>query len=240
VSNFSALPVSPYDPNTPDYDPQTLSLDEVIKQGMLGALLETFVAMPAKIVAIVGEQQVDIQPLTQTHYKFNAAATDRPIIRGVPVCMAVGTNYSIKLPIAVGDLGIALMADRSIDPYLQGDGSATYDPADIRVHDYNDAMFLPGLPTYSTQTQDGTTDLVVTNGESQGRFLANGKVQFKNQSQELLDLFDQVLSQLSTLVNDISIATVGPTGGPLLNAADFVPIGASLMAIQTSLSTLKV
>lgn len=250
MSSFSAPEVSPYDPSVPDLAPETLPLDEVIKQAIGGAMLDTHVWMPAQIVAIAGNQKVDIQPLPQTRYTFGQTPSNRPVLKGVPVSMPSSATYSIKLPLAVGDNGIALFADRSLDAFLASDGTLPYDPQDARAHDLNDAVFIPGLPTYSAQTTDSTTDLVITNQvagggtQSQIRVLANGKVQIKNGTVELLALVDALMSNYQQLLTAlealICVSPLGPAPISVATVAALQQVGVAAQQIQTQFDTLKV
>lgn len=244
MSGYTAPLSSPYDPSIPDYEPETPSLGAVIQQIVDNATLELCVCQPAKIVAINDVQNVNIQPLPQTTYSTTNIPQDRPIIHHVPVWMPRGKNYHIKLPIAVGDTGLALFLDRCIDPLMASDGTATYDPGDVRRHDYNDPVFIPGASTFVNQLTDTTSDLVLHNGEAEMRLLQNGTVQIKNNGQELVDLLNQTLTQLGTFIQNLQTAMVLTPLGPapfLASAiAQFVQTQTQLSQIQSNLGTLKV
>ena len=244
MTTYSAPPVSPYDPSMPNLAPETPELEDLLRSTVLNAMRNTNVCMPAKIVAVSANQTVDLQLLPQTRYAANASATDKRIVYNVPVAMAVSGAYSVKLPIAVGDTGLAFFADRSLDNYLASDGTKTYDPADTRMHHLGDAVFLPGLPTTSQQTQDSTSDLVITNGKMQLRLRQDGKVQLKNGTQELLAILDQVLSnQLSLLqtlqTNTFTLTALGPQGFIATTITALAQLQSQLQTLQTNLETLK-
>jgi hypothetical protein len=245
---YDAPATDDFNPDLPDDDTTTLPLDEVIRLAIEAKTMGLRVCQPAKVTAVSGEQKVDLQLLLQVRYISEDSAIDQPVIQNVPVSMPMGANYSIKLPVAVGDVGWCIFCDRSMDTFLASDGSTTVDPSDARQHHVSDPIFVPGLPTFSTQTQDGTTDLVVTNGQGQVRVLANGKVQLKNQTQEALNLLDQLITALSNIVSAFTTAapaiTIGAPTGPLpLNPALVSALsGASttLATVQANLATLKV
>jgi hypothetical protein len=117
--------------------------------------------LPASVVKVRGNQQVDIQPLLQRFYKDGALVT-LPVVQNVPVQMPRGTNYGIKYPISEGDTGIALFCERSLDAWLVAGGLV--DPADSRTHDLSDAVFIPGLYPLNAQATGAATDLVIKNG----------------------------------------------------------------------------
>lgn len=221
---------NPYDPNTPDLQPETPPLDQIIQSAIIAAMMKMRVHMPGKIVKKSGNNKVDIQPLIQTRYT-NGDVVNLPVIQNVPVGMPQGQDYSIKLPIKVGDTGHILFSDRSLDIWKVGDGGIT-DPQDSRIHDMTDAVFIPGLVTFSEQIVDDTDDLVLTNGEAQIRLLSDGtfKIQNTGQSQELITI---LLSLLDTLMNNtFTLTMLGPE--PFIASTI-----TALTQINTNLSKLK-
>lgn len=231
---------SDFDPNLPDEIDQSPTLDEVIRIAVEEGGLRLRVCQPARVTEVTGEQEVTVQPLLKVLYPFESTPVDLTPILKVPVCMPGGAGWSIKMPVAVGDVGWIMVADRSIDAFMASAGTDPVDPADTRQHHIQDAIFFPGAFTTGAQTQDGTTDLVLTNGTSQLRVRSDGKFQVKNDAQELLNLVDQLLQQVTTLINTTAASSTAAGGGPLLNAAAFPPIAQAVAVIQTNLATLKV
>jgi hypothetical protein len=240
-----------FDPNLPDDEPSTLPLDEVIRQAIEGRALTLRVCQPAKIAAIVGEQLVDVQPLFKVRYRNAAQPEEQAVIHRVPVSMPMGANYSIKLPIAVGDVGWCVFADRAMDAFMADtwDGSSTVDPANTRCHHITDPIFIPGLASTAHQTQDGTTDLVISCGPAQVRVRQDGKLQLKNSSAELLGLVDQLLAALGTLLSAFTAAapalvTSTAPGNPApMNptlATAITTAHTTISTVQSSLDTMKV
>lgn len=175
--SYDAPDINPYDQQTIDYDSATPPFDEIIRQGILGHQLLLRVMLPAMIVKVVSEQTADVQPMFQTRMA-DGTLKNLSIIHNVPVSMIMGDDYYIKVPIAVGDTGYILCADRSMDAWLASQGDQIVDPADTKQHDLEDAMFVPGLVPTANQTEDGTTDLVTSNGEAVHRIRKDGSFQF--------------------------------------------------------------
>lgn len=202
MTQFKQVYDNPYDPNTIDYQGQTLNQASVIKQAIETALMNVSTWLPAVVTKVRGNQQVDIQPLLQRRYTDQTVVA-LPIIQNVMVSMQMGQNYSIKLPIAVGDTGIALFCQRSLDVWsVQG---GLVDPSDTRHHDLCDPVFIPGLYPFNAQTGDNTTDMVLTNGASQIRLLAEGLIKIKNDDYSL----NQVLQSLISAIKGLSIDVLG-------------------------------
>jgi hypothetical protein len=222
---------NPYDPNVDNVDSQTPPLDQIIVQAIATAMMKMRVYMPGQITQILGNQKVHVQPLLQTRYTNASSGSNLPVIQNVQVGMPMGQNYSIKLPISVGDQGHILFSDRSLDIWKNSAGGIV-DPQDSRTHDMTDAVFIPGLPTFSQQTNDTTTDLVLTAGQAQIRMAQSGGFKFLNlsQNQELITI---LLSLLDTLINKTFTST-------LLGPQPFIAVTQeALTTIQTNLETLK-
>lgn len=223
-------PFNPYDPNLIDYSPETPQLDQVINLAIRAALLNLRVHLPGKVTKVVGNQLVNVQPLIKSQY-IDGTVFDLPEIQNVPVSMPMGQNYSIKLPIAIGDIGNILFSDRSLDNWISGDGSSV-DSEDSRIHDITDAVFIPGLVTFSSQTQDETDDLVITNGKAQLRLEQGGmvKLQNLNSNEELITLLLSLLDLLQN--NTFTLTALGPQ--------PFIASTVTALAdIQAKLQTLK-
>lgn len=196
----------PYDPNSQSQQVQTLPLDEVIRRAILAYGLKLKVCLPCSVTAIHGDQLVDVQPLLQARYTSGNPFTLSQIQR-VPVSMPMGANYSIKVPVAINDTGYCIFSDRSLDVWLAGSG-AVVDPQDSRAHDIADAIFVPGLVPTANQTEDGTTDLVITNGEAQMKLQAGGTFLFKGPSQEIMAVIDSLFDIL--INNTFTNTMIGP------------------------------
>jgi hypothetical protein len=238
---------SPYDPRKVNYAPEAVELSDVIAEAMRATSVRLRVAMPCSIDSVVANQRVNLQPLIQARYLFQDEPVTLPIIRNCPVIMPHGANYSIRLPIAAGDTGLAIFSDRSLDAWLAAasPGASPIDPQDTRCHNLNDAIFLPGLVPFASQTQESGNDLTISNGAAQIRLQPGGTMKLGSTApggQELLSLMDTIISTLSTLAANIALITVSTPAGPSLvpnNAAAFVQAQATLAQLQASLDTLK-
>jgi hypothetical protein len=231
--------VSPFNPEVQDFEPQTLPLDEIIRRANLAAGLNLHVWLPAQIVKINGNQSVDIQLLLQTRLLDGTVIT-RPVIQHVPVEMPNGNGWSIKLPIAVGDTGRACFADRSLDVWLASQGGIV-DPQDSRQHDISDACFVPGLVPFSKQTQDTTTDMVLTNGSAVLKLQKAGTFLATNGTNELLNLLVQITTEVHDLSNTLANDTVNTIFGPepLNSFTTYQNIASVLQDLLNKLETLQ-
>lgn len=233
---------SPYDPAVPDLEPETLPLDEILLEAMRAHTLGLRVALPAQVTSVTqGQvQQVDVQPMLMARYLNQADPVPMPVIKNVPVVMPMGQNFSIKMPLAVGDNGLLVFVDRSLDAWVASNATSPVDPQDTRQHDLTDGVFLPGLVPFPLQQTDATTDFVIACGSAQLRLQQTGRVKLGNSAsggQELVDLSDQLLGILSSLLNVLETQTFTLTQmGPQPFIASTV---AALQQLSTQISTLR-
>lgn len=230
---------SPFDSETPELEPQTLPMDEIIRQAIKSSMLLMHVMLPASVIKVNGNQSVDIQPLLKSRY-IDGRVINRPPIKNVMVGMPMGADYSIKLPVAVGDTGYALFCDRSLANWSASDGGII-DPEGSRQHDLNDPIFVPGMVPFKNQTKDNTTDMVLTNGKMIIRVQKAGTILLTNGQNELMAVLDEFMQQVHTLSDTLSNDTVNTIFGPTkLNAfATYAAIATAIEALIVRFETLK-
>lgn len=229
---------NPYDPNSTDDSPEVLPLDVLMKDAINAALLNVHTWLPAKVVKIKGNQRADIQPLLQRQY-ITGDVVDLPVIQDALVHMPMGKNWYVKLPFDVGDDGIALFCERSLDKWSVNGGLVN--PEDSRHHTLSDVVFIPGLVPFSGQTTDATTDMIFKNGDAVFKMKRSGKFQIKNNSNELIDVLDQITHEVKDLANTLSNDTVNTIFGPVpLNSfVIYANIEINLALLITKLESLK-
>lgn len=230
-----------YDPAQVQANSETLPLEGLLRRSNTEALKALRVAFPASVVAVDGDQTVDLQPLLQVRFA-QSAPSNLPVLRGIPVVMLRGASMRLSTPIEVGDTGLAIIADRSLDTWLGGQGGVA-DPQDTRCHNIADAVFLPGLVPTGRQTTDTGTDMVLGNGQLTLRLQKNGHIKVNNQTDELVQvLHDGMQACIDTLSAIQSMQVMSPFGPQSLLAtsiAQFAQIQARTRAILTRLDSFK-
>jgi hypothetical protein len=117
-------------------------------------------SLPGKIVRYdESTQKADVQPLIKERYTDESGAQqsrELPVIPSVPVQFPGAGGYRITFPVAVGDTGLIMFAEASLDKWLVSGG--TVDPAEERRHDLTDAIFLPGLRDFGHALTSAPTD----------------------------------------------------------------------------------
>lgn len=232
----------PFSPTVVDLQPETLPMDEIIRRAVDDGGMRLRVCMPAKVVKITGNQQVDLQPLLQARLIDNTIVT-LPVIANALVCMPMGQDYAVKYPIAVGDTGVALFCDRSLDAWAASMGDVV-DPKDSRMHALSDAIFLPGLVPLQKQFGDTTDDMVLRNGEAELRLQKDGRFVLKNKSQEMTDLLDLVIKNQVDLLealasNTFTLTMLGPQPFIASTVAALQQLKQTAQTIRDNFDTLK-
>ena len=219
-----------YDPTKTPTDQETKSLAWVIMQAIRTNQLELHTAFPAEITAVTTPGfLVSVQPLLKRRF-MDASVEPLPIIQNVPVVMPNGARYSIRVPVAVGDTGLCVVSERSLDVWKIHGG--TVDPQDTRLHHLSDAVFIPGLyPMDDPVTVQGSpTSMQFNNWQGIIVIEQDGTMKFQNKLKSV-ELIDQLV-QLVQAIEAMTVSTmIGPQ--PPINLATFT-------AIRSKLEMLKV
>ena len=157
----------------------TENLAQVLLQAIKAELLDVHTCLPARIERYdETEQKADIAPLLKKKYKFEDNAVDLPIVTNVPVqwpSANAGAAF-IHLPLKVGDYGIVVFSERSIDSWLAGEGDSV-SPEDPRHHHLSDAVFIPGvLPFKKALSVSSGSSLFVKNGDAEIELTESGDI----------------------------------------------------------------
>ena len=213
---------------------ETPTLAEVINDMIEAKILDIHVSMPGKVETYDHTQQkADIKPLLRKKYTVNGGTiVEIPVIPGVPVqwpSANAGAAY-MHLPLKVGDLGLIIFTDRSIDTWLSGDGEIT-SPNDPRHHDLSDAIFIPGIRPFKQPLSNTNADnFILQNGSIRIELDPSGKISITGASNEMVSVLSDLIDHL---VNAQVITMMGPQ--PFLASTV-----ALLTADKAKLDTLKI
>ena len=109
-------------------------------------------ALPCVVVQIQGPDRVAIQPAINQKFK-DGGTKERPVVVNVPVSFPASKSGGMTFPIKPGDTGIAIFSMRSIEAWKNSDGYPST-PLNYAKMDKQDAMFIPGLQTSSTSSNN--------------------------------------------------------------------------------------
>jgi len=238
---------------------QTLPFDDVIRLGIEIALQNTHTWIPAQVTRIRSSGIVDLQPLIKDTSVVDGSVVAYPQIQNVLVAYPSGNDYWIKMPIQVGDVGIALFCEESLDQFFAATMNPVspnvLDPQDTRHHDLSDPVFIPGIRTALQQVPNPSNpdDMVLHNGQAEIYLQKPGTFKFTNGLVELVNLADQTAGQLSSLATTVAefatlvetAATVTSTDISFLTsyptvAAAFATLAAALPAIIAEATAVAV
>ena len=213
----------------------TEELSEFVKNAIRKELLEAHTCLPAKIKSYdETTQKAEIIPLLKIKYTHKDKPTDLAIINNVPVQWpsSNGGSAFIHMPLKVGDFGIVIFSERSIDTWLAGEGDSV-SPEDPRHHHLSDAIFIPGvLPFKKALSISSPDNMILTNNNMTIEIDPSGKIKIEGSSQELLTVLD---SFMTNVIGATVIVTSGSSAGTYpLDPATV----AALTIDQTNLQTL--
>jgi len=245
VSDNGLYNYNPYAANGGSPNTETVTLDVVMRLAVQAGLLDVHTALPGKVVKVTANNQVSVQPMLRRKY-VNGQVLDIPTVLDVPVWVPRGSDYWIKLPVAVNDTGLLVFSERSLDKWkVNANNGNTLDPQDNRKFDYSDAIFFPGLYPFNNQVPGNAEDMVLHNGDAEIYVLKPGTFKITNGTVELIDLTQRIAGQTESLTTDTSVlmsalsvwaAAVGATN-PSLTAPTIV-FQAALTAYIAELSTI--
>jgi len=182
------------------------TLSKLISEATKKESLDLRANMPGRVETYDSSlQKATIQPLFSISYKGNPTVDyDLPIITEVPVRWDSSNdgNAYIHLPLKPGDLGMLIFSDRALDNYL----SAVPDnnnkiqpkrPTKTRFHDLTDGWFIPGILPFSKALNIiNNDDIIFNNGDMRIEIGNDGKIAFRSQSDEIMDILITVLEYI--------------------------------------------
>lgn len=159
---------------------ETPTLAETMRQSIENLLVDIHTALPARVESFDGQKSmVSVQPLLKRKFRTETDAINLPIISNVPVIFPRTANAFIKMPIAKGDQGLIVFSERSLDKWLDS-GGESISPDDPRKFDLSDAVFLPGLYTYTQTSIDPASNILIYNNKTQITIKPDGETIIDN------------------------------------------------------------
>jgi hypothetical protein len=142
------------------------TLSQLLIDAIQSRLVDLRVMLPAKITAYNSDDQtVDVEILLRDpriQDDDTIELKDFPPIKQVPVSFVRCGAAWITLPLAVGDTGMLIFADRSLAVWNQSAKGQKVDPKSLDMHNLSGAVFMPGLtPPSSPLDAPDTANVVV-------------------------------------------------------------------------------
>jgi hypothetical protein len=159
--------------NVPVHEP---TLATVIETAILNFLGTVHTAIPGQIEKYdYTTAKADVKPLLSQSFTDGTTA-EMPVISNVPVVWPRTSQGSISFPLVRGDGVLLIFSERSIDEWLSRGG--TLAPSDQRQFDMSDAIAIPGLYSFASQTKiSGNEDCEIHFKNQSVTIKANGDIE---------------------------------------------------------------
>lgn len=216
-----------------------ITLARVLKLAAHAHDLGFNVCGPARVQAWDStRRRVDVVPQILTVVRGNTPATadvETPlgpmVLTQLPYLQIGGALGRVSIPIAVGDPGVVIYADRSLERYkIAGVPDA---PQDARAHSKADGIFLHGLPT------DIDVAAMVPPPDPTALELESAAIKLGNLATHFAVLGTPLVEALTTLAAAIVAANTtwggNPVAGPAFSTALGTALGDFLAAIAPAL-----
>jgi len=115
------------------------------------------VCLPA-IVETFNGSTVDVQTAISI-VAANGETIDGPLLKNVPVKMTGGGGFAVYIPLKKGDTGWLIFADKDISIFKQNRKKSP--PNTYRLHDWEDAIFIPDAMDTAQIAQEDKSNLVL-------------------------------------------------------------------------------
>ncbi len=182
----------------------TPSTSDIFTIALDGMLLDFRVALPGIIktydnAAQTAEVQLMVKRVVED---TNGDLTEEsfPVLPDVPVIFPRGGTFGITFPLAAGDNVLVLFCDMSIDQWRAKNRESA--PDDLRLHDTNGAVCIPGLYATGQEFQSAHATHMVM-GKDDGvkmYFKTDGVIHAgEENAQEFVAMAQKVFNELSAL-----------------------------------------
>lgn len=149
-------------------DLASMSVPELIQKSLTDFTREDlYIGIPVVVKSTKdyeSKQVVDVTPLINDEYKDDQII-NAPTLKSIFVKIPNGGGFSIKLPIAVGDLATLHYTHRNISTFLDGFGAAVDTPIDM-VADMKDCYVTHGFGTRNVHQNPSKDNLVIEGDNS--------------------------------------------------------------------------
>jgi hypothetical protein len=136
------------------------TLASVLRSSFITQAEDLHVALPCRVESYdATTQRVSVQPVLKrsfTDEEGERQVERLPVISNCPVQFPQGGGYRLTFPVAVGDTGMLLFSEASLDVWLSEGGEV--DPVDDRRFDLSDGVFLPGVRSFANALSDASAD----------------------------------------------------------------------------------
>jgi hypothetical protein len=178
------------------------------------------------------------------HYKSQDESKDISVL-GIPLMYIGSKNHIIDFELTSGDELLIFFSDRSLEQWKTAAGTSPQKLSNPVKDSVNHAM---AIPVCSVHNANLVSDTPVDSNAIGLRAKPGKKIEIGDGTNEVIDLFDQFLTEMKTLVSNSilgganSVDAVGSssTGTLSLIVSQLASVESNITAIQTALANIKV
>ena len=154
------------------------SLATVLERAIWNVLASVHTAFPARVEKYDhATAKADVKPLLARRYED--AVVEMPVVPNVPVIWPRSTLGGIGFPLQRGDGVLVVCSERSLDGWLSQGGIVA--PQDLRKFDLSDAIAIPGLYPFTSETKaQNNEDFFINYKDRTITIKDNGDIELKN------------------------------------------------------------
>ncbi len=198
-----------------DNNPLIPKMGDLLDEHSSGIFRTMFFSLPGKIVSYNADETTAVVEIMMMRVNENTQVVKAyPALLDVPVFQLTGGDAGVNMPVAVGDPCLVVFADRDVDNWFST-GSAQV-PNSKRVHSVGDGFAIVGFrPLTGKVSRPDYLAAGLYRDQTQISIKGN-KVAVKNQTTDLLNRLQQLVSDINTALGSLSIngsSGVDPQGG---------------------------
>lgn len=195
--------------------------DEVLKAHFKKESAKIRTTIPAKVIEVNYESGlVLVQPLIRTWWeKLRSEVTMWPL-EGIPIIFSSAKRgvARITLPVAKGDVGLVLFADRHTENFLGSTGDEVVDSGSMTTLGIDGYMnvigFIPEVFTESTKQSFDSDNVVIEHGEVSIKLhedgdctISNGNGSFKLQADGVVNINGFIINTDGSIETPVKLTT---------------------------------
>ena len=185
--------------------------EAILREYLDNRIHDIHTAQPAEVISINEQNTFNGQERTVgirlgVRRDLSGLSTKVPPLLYVPIVYPANKNFGMTWPISVGDTGLAVFSETSIDHWwLDEEMGQVVNPRDIRMHEYTDAFFIPHVMQRAAARQCPEIDdehLCVFAGQGDNqvkiKLKDDGTFCIETKNGEFLDVLTQALQAIAT------------------------------------------
>lgn len=214
------------------------SLAELLNKLSEQTQAEMNVCIPAEIVSYdAATQLAQVQPCLKRPLRTEddeEITESMPIISHVPVIHPSGGGFFAHFPLAKGDPVTLIIADRSIDRWLDKGGEV--DPGYSHTHELSDAFAIPGgRPDPKKLSGMSSSKLTIgKDGDTSLQIAIDGSAISLSTGSDFVSLAAKVDSELNKIKAAMLTCTVASAPGPVTFASPYVHVSTAATKVKAT------